>query len=151
MQDEIAKAIAGKLKITLAGGASERIAKPATANVEAYEAYLRGRALLLKRGRHVTPGMEQLSPNFTQGRLWRAIFCQQMIGGRLAEGAADARRAFENDPLSAYSTSLFGLILGIAGESAEALTLARLGASRDPKTSTPCRRRFMSRASCWHC
>ena len=216
VQDEIAKAIAGKLKITLAGGASVRIVKQATANVEAYEAYLRGRALLLKRGMHVNAGVEQLkraveldpkfaaawagladantvhgywgsgapgevmpkaltaarravaldpdsgeahcalggallmwerdfaaadasfqrgialSPNFTQGRIWRAVFSLQLIGGRFAEGVAVARQAFENDPLSAYSAALFAFILAVAGEHGEALKFGRLGAERDP-------------------
>ena len=60
VQDEIARAVAGKLKVTLAGGASQRLAKQLTTNVEAYELYLRGRALITKRGKHVVPGMECL-------------------------------------------------------------------------------------------
>src|SRR5271163_5014820 len=38
IQDEIARAIAGKLKVTLGAAA-----KPATTNTEAYEMYLKGR------------------------------------------------------------------------------------------------------------
>ena len=70
VQDEIARAVAGKLKVTLAGGASQRLAKQLTSNVEAYELYLRGRALITKRGKHVGPGMEclkravELDPSF---------------------------------------------------------------------------------------
>jgi serine/threonine-protein kinase len=71
VQDEIARAIAGKLKVTLAAG-GPRLVKPATSSLPAYELYLRGRALLLKRGRHVVEGTEclkravELDPEFAQ-------------------------------------------------------------------------------------
>ena len=60
VQDEIARAIADKLKVTLAAARTDRIVRKSTASVEAYELYLRGRALLLKRGRHVAEGTECL-------------------------------------------------------------------------------------------
>ena len=53
VQDEIASTIADRLKISLV---SEPPAVPVargTENVNAYEAYLKGRALLYKRGRHI--------------------------------------------------------------------------------------------------
>jgi serine/threonine-protein kinase len=70
VQDEIARAVIGKLKVSLTGGGSQRLAKQLTSNVEAYELYLRGRALITKRGKHVGPGMEclkravELDPSF---------------------------------------------------------------------------------------
>jgi serine/threonine protein kinase/tetratricopeptide (TPR) repeat protein len=50
VQDEIAKAIAEKLRITLVGGKSDRLVEEATSNIEAYQLYLKGRALLGRRG-----------------------------------------------------------------------------------------------------
>jgi serine/threonine-protein kinase len=56
VQDEIAAAIAERLKTTLSGGAAGR-AQRATGNIEAYEAYLKGRALLYRRGAGIRQGM----------------------------------------------------------------------------------------------
>ena len=53
IQDEIARTIADRLKITLTGAAEVPLATRATDNVKAYEAYLKGRALLNKRGRFI--------------------------------------------------------------------------------------------------
>lgn len=50
IQDEIARSIAERLKVTLEKGGQEPLVKPATRNLEAYELYLKGRALLYKRG-----------------------------------------------------------------------------------------------------
>ena len=55
VQDEIASAIAAKLKTTLAGAASQ--AQRQTDNIEAYEAYLKGRALLYRRGGGIKLGL----------------------------------------------------------------------------------------------
>jgi serine/threonine protein kinase/tetratricopeptide (TPR) repeat protein len=216
VQDEIARAIVGKLKITLTAAESNRLVKQATTSVEAYDLYLRGRALLIKRGKHAVFGFEclkraveldpkfaaawagladaytvrgytgsapgadvmpkaltaarravaldpevgeahcalaaallfgehdyalaraefqrglELSPRYTQGRAWYGLFSLQWVGGRLQEGLAEVRRAYENDPLSAYSASLLGIASGTAGELADALKYGRLGAEREP-------------------
>jgi len=60
VQDEIARSIADKLKVTLAADQTARLVKRPTTNIEAYDLYLRGRALLLKRGRHVIESTECL-------------------------------------------------------------------------------------------
>ncbi|MBY0491870.1 MAG: protein kinase [Gemmatimonadaceae bacterium] len=49
VQDEIARAIAGKLDVTLARPA-EAIAQRGSTDLEAYDAYLKGRVLLARRG-----------------------------------------------------------------------------------------------------
>ena len=56
VQDEIAAAIAARLRTTLAAGSAAR-AQRATGNIEAYEAYLKGRALLYRRGAATRQGM----------------------------------------------------------------------------------------------
>jgi adenylate cyclase len=71
IQDEIARSIAGKLKITLAGGRQQQLVKVGTENLEAYELYLKGRALLPRRGPAVAylDCFEQavkLDPNYAQ-------------------------------------------------------------------------------------
>ncbi len=59
VQDEIAAAITEKLRATLAVDVGARRQRT-TASVEAYEAYLKGRALLYRRGRYITAGLAQL-------------------------------------------------------------------------------------------
>jgi len=50
IQDEIATAIADKLKVTLKVGTETQLVRPPTENVEAYDLYLRGHALTRQRG-----------------------------------------------------------------------------------------------------
>jgi TolB-like protein/Tfp pilus assembly protein PilF len=49
IQDEIARSIAERLKVTLEGG-QEPLVKAGTKNLDAYQLYLKGRALLYQRG-----------------------------------------------------------------------------------------------------
>ncbi len=49
VQDEISRAIADRLKVALEGGQQPAV-KPATSNLDAYQLYLKGRSLLLRRG-----------------------------------------------------------------------------------------------------
>jgi adenylate cyclase len=51
IQDEIARPIAERLKLTLEGNRGEQLVKAGTKNLEAYQLYLKGRALLYRRGR----------------------------------------------------------------------------------------------------
>jgi eukaryotic-like serine/threonine-protein kinase len=50
VQDEIAKSVVERLRVTLAGGKHERLVEQPTTNIEAYQLYLQGRALLGRRG-----------------------------------------------------------------------------------------------------
>jgi adenylate cyclase len=50
IQDEIARAIAERLKLTLESGRPDQLVKAGTRNLEAYQLYLKGRALLYRRG-----------------------------------------------------------------------------------------------------
>lgn len=50
IQDEIARSVAERLKVTLEGGGQEQLIKAGTKNLEAYSLYVRGRALLYKKG-----------------------------------------------------------------------------------------------------
>src|SRR5258708_8204730 len=50
IQDEIARAIVERLKVTLEGSGREPLVKAGTKNLEAYQLYVKGRALLYRRG-----------------------------------------------------------------------------------------------------
>jgi serine/threonine protein kinase/Tfp pilus assembly protein PilF len=50
VQDEIAHTIVRRLKVALAAGATSRLVKATTSNMEAYQHYLKGRAMLYRRG-----------------------------------------------------------------------------------------------------
>jgi TolB-like protein/Flp pilus assembly protein TadD len=58
VQDEIAKAIVEKLQITLSGKLVEPQIREQTQNVEAYQYYLKGRALAYKRGNYLFEAIE---------------------------------------------------------------------------------------------
>jgi eukaryotic-like serine/threonine-protein kinase len=76
VQDEIATAIAEKMKATLAGAKASR-AQRATDSIEAYEKYLKGRSLLYRRGNAIRQGLAlmeealQLDPEF--GLAWAGV------------------------------------------------------------------------------
>ena len=58
VQDEIAIAISGKLKLTFEEGAPQTLVKAATQNIEAYELCLKGRTLMYQRGLGIPRGLE---------------------------------------------------------------------------------------------
>ena len=58
IQDEIAKAIVEKLQITLSGKLVEPQIREQTQNVDAYQYYLKGRALAYKRGKYLFEAIE---------------------------------------------------------------------------------------------
>ena len=59
VQDEIASAIAEKMKTTLATGTAGRQQRT-THSIEAYEAFLKGRALLYRRGKSILDGIAHM-------------------------------------------------------------------------------------------
>src|SRR5262249_14355298 len=58
VQDEIAQAIADRLKIELRRGRQERLINAATKNLETYELYVKGRDFLYRRGGAVAHAVE---------------------------------------------------------------------------------------------
>jgi adenylate cyclase len=221
IQDEIAKAVADRLKVTLADTPLDRLARlveQGTTNVDAYQLYLQGRALLSRRGSSILPALElfqraveldpsyslawagiadaytvmayfgavppsqskpqalaaarraleldpssaaghtalacatllyennrslagqeferalQLNPRYVQGRCWYALFYVQWALGDFERGIAEARRALEDDPLSAYVTQIVAACLGTAGRLDEAIGLGRKAVELDPES-----------------
>ena len=218
VQDEIAKAIAERLRVTLAGGKDDRLVEQATTNVEAYQLYLKGRALLSRRGASIPAALDlfrkaveldpgyslawagiadaftglaitgsvrgseskpqamaaatrsieldpasaaghtalacatllyennrtmakqeferalELSPSYVLGRCWYALFYLQWARGEFEQGIAEARRALDGDPLSAYVTMLLACCLCTAGRLDEAIETARRAVQQDPES-----------------
>jgi serine/threonine-protein kinase len=114
VQDEIAKAIAERLRVTLAGGKDNRLVEQATMNVEAYQFYLKGRALLNRRGGSIPPALDlfrkavQIDPGYSLA--WAGIadaftalaYVGFVRGSESKPQALEAaRRSLELDPASA--------------------------------------------------
>jgi adenylate cyclase len=58
IQDEIARSIVDRLKVTLARNPQEPLVKAGPKNLEAYQLYLKGRALLARRGSAIPRALE---------------------------------------------------------------------------------------------
>ena len=219
VQDEIAKAIAERLRVTLAGGEDDRLVEKATTNIEAYQLYLKGRALVDRRGASVPIGLAllraavELDPGYSlawagvadaltvmaysgaargseskpqamaaaragdraqsgvRGGPHCAGVCdlavreqprdgeagvrasvgaqsalrdgpllvrELSIGigpcGDFEQGIAEARRALDSDPLSAYVTMNLGVCLFTAGRLDEAIETCRRAIQLDPES-----------------
>ena len=108
VQDEIAEAIAGRLRLTLAAGQTGR---PPTHHLGAYQLYLKGRALLYQRGRSIPKALEcfeqavALDPDYAQA--WAGMADGYSTTGYsglvppadvMPKALAAARRALELDP-----------------------------------------------------
>ena len=218
VQDEIAKAIAERLRVTLAGGKDDRLVEQATTNIEAYQLYLKGRALVDRRGASVPTGLDllrtaveldpgyslawagvadaltvlaysgaargsdskpeamaaakrsikldptsatghtalacatllyennraiakqeferalELNPNYAMGRCWYANYYLNWARGDFEQGIAEARRALDSDPLSAYVTMNLGVCLFTAGRLDEAIETCRRAIQLDSES-----------------
>ena len=216
IQDEIATMIADHLKVTLDSASDEPLVTAPTKNLEAYQLYVKGRALLYQRGLGIPRALEcfkqavaldsnyalawagmadahttrgyygfvppdqsmpnakaaatqatqldpslaeahnamavatllhdrdwataerefrralDLNPRYIQARCWYGFFYLQLTAGRLDEGAAEAAKAIDIDPLSGYTHALHGLALGTAGHYEAALEESLAAVEHDP-------------------
>jgi serine/threonine protein kinase/tetratricopeptide (TPR) repeat protein len=114
VQDEIAKAIVDRLRVTLAAGKGDRLVAQATTNIEAYQLYLRGRALVDRRGASVPAGLDllraaaELDPSYSLAWAGIADALTVLAYSGAARGSesksqamAAAKRSIELDPSSA--------------------------------------------------
>jgi TolB-like protein/Tfp pilus assembly protein PilF len=114
VQDEIANAIAERLKVTLAAAKGERIAEQATPNIEAYQIYLKGRSLLNRRGANIPPALDLLRQaveldscnaqawaGIAEALTWLAITGSLRGSEAKTQALAAATRSIELDPDSA--------------------------------------------------
>ena len=218
VQEEIARAIVERLKVAFDASESPRLVKVTTKSMEAYQEYLKGRALLYRRGPWIARALEcfqmavaldpvyaqalagladahtalayygyfrpsdtmpsaieaaaratvidpesaeahnalavaallwerdfskaerefrealTLNPRYTQARCWYGLFFLQWGVGRDQDGLAEAWLAFENDPLSAYATTVLSLALATVKRCDEAVLQAQNAVQHDPES-----------------
>ena len=110
VQDEIASAIATKLRGSLSAEADRSRARGGTKNLEAYELLLRGRALQTKRGRFMSQATAcferaiELDPNYAEALAWLSdsyrlmgIFSVAPAGDVMPKAKSLAERALAID------------------------------------------------------
>jgi tetratricopeptide (TPR) repeat protein len=73
-----------------------------------------------------------LSPGYAMGRCWYAQFYLDWACGDFEQAIAEARRALDSDPLSAYVTMNLGMCLLTAGRLDEAIDTCRRALQLDP-------------------
>jgi adenylate cyclase len=122
VEDEIAKSIATKLRVQLAGGAGQPLVVDSTNNPQAHELYLRGLTLLAARG----PGLLEARDSFQKAvnvdasyaQAWAALAITELIlpsygldsfDGALPRGESAAQRALSLDPNTASAHVAVGL------------------------------------------
>jgi TolB-like protein/Tfp pilus assembly protein PilF len=133
VQDEIARAVANRLKVALPDGRGKRMVSATTANLEAYELYLQGRALLYRRGASIQPALEcfrrvvELDADYAPA--WAGIADAYVVCGYFGlvrgtevrrQGLAAARRALALDPTSADAHTAFAALQIICENDIEA-------------------------------
>ena len=113
VQDEIARAIVERLRVTLADTKGRLVAEP-TRDIEAYQLYLKGRALVDRRGASVPAGLEllraaaELDPEYSLAWAGIADALTVLAYSGAAKGSeskphamAAAMRSIQIDPSSA--------------------------------------------------
>jgi TolB-like protein/tRNA A-37 threonylcarbamoyl transferase component Bud32/Flp pilus assembly protein TadD len=111
VQDEIAAAIAGKLEVTYVRPGTAASGPATTPQVEAYDAYLKGRALVAKRGPALREALKcferavELDPSSARAHAgigdalwWLAYYGMVPRSEALAQARAALARALEMDP-----------------------------------------------------
>jgi TolB-like protein len=75
-----------------------------------------------------------LNPGYVQARCWYGLFFLQWAVGRGQDGLAEARLAFEADPLSAYVRTILSLASATLQRFDEAVFQARNAVQQDPES-----------------
>lgn len=122
VQDDIARAIAGQLQVTLTGAGSSSSVR-GTNDAAAYDLYLRGMYLYRRRGASVTPALalfeQAVARDSTFARAWAAIafglpvstyYLNVRMGSVLPRARAAAARALALDSLLVDSQLAMGTI-----------------------------------------
>jgi serine/threonine protein kinase/Tfp pilus assembly protein PilF len=133
IQDEIAESIAKALRVVLSAKAKRAIEKPPTAQVEAYDYYLRGRQFFhqwrrkgVEYARRMFERAIEIDPNYALAHAGIADCCAFIYtywdasAAHLERADSASRRALELDPESAEAHTSRGLALGFAKRYAEA-------------------------------
>jgi tetratricopeptide (TPR) repeat protein len=122
IQDEIARSVAERLKITLEGAGQEPLVRAGTKNPEAYQLYLKGRTLLYRRGGTIPRALEcferavRLDPDYAQA--WAGLaesysalgyFALARPGACMPKGMEAAQRAVTLRPSLAEAHAALGM------------------------------------------
>jgi len=122
IQDEIARSIARRLQVEFEGDEAASLIKPGTQNPEAYRLYVKGRALLYKRGSAIPRALDccqravTLDPMYAPA--WAGLAESHIALGyfgftpaseSMPKGLEAARRAIAIDPLLADSHSALAM------------------------------------------
>jgi len=123
IQDEIAKAIAGRLQVTFDGGEAASLVTPATENLDAYHLCLKGRYLLAQRGLGLKKALQcfdqalALDPNYALAHAGLAEACTVLAqyglapaGTLRAKAHAAACRALDLAPQLAEAHAAAGTV-----------------------------------------
>jgi len=123
VQDEIAAAIADRLKIALVERRAGPLVRPSTRNLEAYELYLKGRAALYRRGLSLLEGRQlferalELDPDYASALsgLHDADFLLDFYGVRRRPNRSELLDAREADANVAEANNSVGMYRAIYG------------------------------------
>jgi len=122
IEDEIAKAIATKLRVQLTGGGGQQLVAERTTNPQAHELYLRGLTLLAARGRGLRDADDsfrqavKLDPDYAQA--WGALAITELLlapygldsfEATLSRAESAAERALSLDPNTASAYVAVGV------------------------------------------
>ncbi len=123
IQDEIAKAIVTKLRLTLGARPDQTLIRPSTANLEAYDLYLKGRALTQQRGpallaaigcfeRAVAldPGFAPALAELAEALLLISVYGVSPMDDVRERAAGATARALDRDPASVAAHVALGLL-----------------------------------------
>jgi adenylate cyclase len=133
VEDEIAKAIATRLRVQLTGGAGQPLVVDSTNNPQAHELYLRGLTLLAARG----PGLREASDLFQQAvkldagyaQAWGALAITELLlptyaldsfDAALPRGESAAQRALSLDSNTPSAHIAVGILNTVRGRWPEA-------------------------------
>ena len=145
IQDEIARAIAATLRITLTAKESEAIARVPTTNLQAYDYYLRGKQFFYQyRSRGIEFALKmftqaiELDPSFARAYAGIAdcsVFLYMYAGSHAVhreQADSASRKALDLDPESAEAHASRGLALSLKGEYEEAFRMFESAIRLDP-------------------
>jgi adenylate cyclase len=133
VEDEIARAIATRLRVQLTGGAGQPLVVDSTNNPQAHELYLRGLTLLAARG----PGLREASDLFQQAvkldlsyaQAWGALAITELLlptyaldsfDAAIPRGESAAQRALSLAPNTASAHIAVGILNTMRGRWPEA-------------------------------
>jgi serine/threonine-protein kinase len=137
IQESIAEAIAGALRVPLGLDQGQNLASLRPTDQETYDLYLRGRAAMRARRPEAYELLEQVvarDPNFAPGWVWyaRSTLFGPQDGERRAERERAARKAIALAPGYAGGYGVLATVASMDGKPLEAMDLFKQALALDP-------------------